>query len=125
MKKLVIIFSSILFLCSATELHELMRLPALVAHYNEHRSKDDNLSFIDFLKIHYTGNHPKDNDNSEDDKLPFNSGDAIQHVDIPVLEFAQFDNEPGYIVMQKSVFSNSEDIPENTSSGIFHPPKLS
>ena len=69
-KKLLSISLLSLYLVSATELHQLLKLPILIEHFNEHKAKDNELSFLDFLSLHY--NQEFDHDNT-DNKLPFKS----------------------------------------------------
>ncbi len=63
------------YLFSTTELYQLLKLPALVAHYFEHKEKTPSMSVVDFLIFHYKGNHlenhPYDEDYEHDQKLPF------------------------------------------------------
>jgi hypothetical protein len=49
---------------------QFYKLPILIEHYQEHRQLMD-LSFIDFLSMHYWGEDLKDNDADRDMQLPF------------------------------------------------------
>lgn len=71
-KSISILFLSI-FLLSTTQLAELLKLPFLVQHFIEHQQENKDLSFIDFLEIHYAHGSPKDDDHDKDMKLPFKS----------------------------------------------------
>lgn len=75
MKKLLAICFLTIYIVSATEIAQLLRFPLLIEHYFEHKEKNPELSVLDFLKIHYNGdhleNHPLDDDYEEDQKLPF------------------------------------------------------
>ena len=80
MKKLLAIFFLILYMFSTTELHQLLKFPALVEHYIEHKDMSPDISVVDFLELHYNNhleNHPKNDDFENDKKLPF-----IIHSDI-------------------------------------------
>lgn len=52
-----------------------MKIPVLVTHFEKHRQQDSHLSFWNFLCMHYAHNVQKDQDHSEDMKLPFKSHD--------------------------------------------------
>lgn len=78
MKKSVSIIFLLIYLFSATELSQLVKLPTLVEHFTEHKQQNENMSFWDFLCIHYAGKFSKDNDYEKDMKLPFKSHDSSQ-----------------------------------------------
>lgn len=75
MKKLLAICFLTIYIASATEIAQLLRFPLLIEHYFEHKAKNPAMSVVDFLEIHYNGdhleNHPHDDDYEEDQKLPF------------------------------------------------------
>ncbi len=58
-------------LLAATELHQLLKLPALVEHLREHRAEWPDLTLWEFLAIHYDRDAPIDEDHDHDMKLPF------------------------------------------------------
>jgi hypothetical protein len=62
-----------LYLTSATEFNQLLKLPVLIAHFNEHRELDQQLSLAGFLYMHYTDHDLNDNDQDRDMQLPFKS----------------------------------------------------
>ncbi len=59
------------YLCSATELHQLLKLPALVGHYMEHAEADNDETFPCFLADHYLSGEHHDADEDHDHNLPF------------------------------------------------------
>lgn len=124
MKRYIFIVATILFLGSSTELHELARIPALLKHYTSHLSEDPSLSLLDFLKLHYTGNHPNDNDESEDQGLPFKSGENIIHPDIPLVKITGSDDNPVNYFTGKAITCHPEGALLQRSVSIFHPPRL-
>lgn len=73
MKKLIAILLLSVYMASATELHQLLKVPALVAHFIEHRQQDEKLSFWNFLCKHYAHGNVKDADYEKDMRLPFKS----------------------------------------------------
>ncbi|MEI2737887.1 MAG: hypothetical protein V9F01_03780 [Chitinophagaceae bacterium] len=123
MNKIVAIVLSLLLLNSATELHQLWKLPLLAKHYQQHHREDPSLSLFEFLKLHYSAmEHPNDNDDNEDNNLPFKSAGDITHTDIPVAVKkevpapALIPNQPGKNTR------HSEGTPCDRSFSIFHPP---
>jgi hypothetical protein len=68
MRRSVAIGLLVLHLGLFTEMKELMRLPILVEHYLEHRELVPEMSFLQFLAMHYKTDVPHD---ATDMKLPF------------------------------------------------------
>ena len=81
MKKVLAIFFLSTYLISTTELGQLLKFPMLLEHYFEHKEKNPQISVMEFLVLHYEGNHlenhPHDDDYDQDQKLPF-----IMHGDV-------------------------------------------
>lgn len=123
-KKIITILLGALILNGSTEIHQLWKLPFLVKHYINHRNKDPFLSFITFLKIHYTDkDHPNDNDDKNDKELPFKSVSNILHIDTPVLEKRIVATGIFYLLDKPPTFY-PQGIPEHRSFSIFHPPRI-
>lgn len=78
MRKTISIAFLFVYLFSATELSQLVKLPTLVEHFSEHKQQNQTMSFWDFMCIHYAGKFSKDNDYEKDMKLPFKSHDTSQ-----------------------------------------------
>lgn len=62
----ILLFS--LHLLANTELCQLAKLPVLVSHFKEHKALYGEISFTDFLQMHYFNGAPHDNTDLE---LPF------------------------------------------------------
>lgn len=62
----------LLYAVSFTELHQMLRLPLLVEHYHEHSAQTDDLSFWEFLVMHYETDVAHDD---TDMRLPFKACD--------------------------------------------------
>ncbi len=75
-KRFTAIFFLSTYLLSVTELHQLVKFPVLVEHFIEHKGKNQNLSFVDFLGMHYSQQNEKDADYDRDMQLPFKSHDG-------------------------------------------------
>ncbi|MBN8673565.1 MAG: hypothetical protein J0L56_05500 [Chitinophagales bacterium] len=125
MRRYLLIISSVLFLNCTSELHQLFRIPLLFRHFRDHQAEDPSISFSGFLKLHYTGHHPQDNDDEEDNQLPFKYPGNTQHTDT-LPPFAKEANENLVIY---SFIVNTTLYPEGNlckrSFSIFHPPRYS
>lgn len=64
-----------LYLMGNAEVMELSKLPILLEHYSEHKAIVKNLTFLEFLQDHYTGQADLDSDQNRDHQLPFKSMD--------------------------------------------------
>lgn len=61
------------YLMSTAHLTELLKLPALVAHFSEHRNESEEMTWWDFFCMHYGQGNVFDDDRDKDMKLPFKS----------------------------------------------------
>lgn len=122
MKKLSLIVISISFLFSSTELHELAGIPGLFAHFADHQSTEHPLSWIDFLVLHYSAHHPADNDDAEDNKLPFKPHGSLTATD-PLFTADEFSQNEKIVFAPERILVPDEKIPLNSSSPVFHPPQ--
>ena len=66
-QKLVILLLS-LYLIASTEFHQVLSLPLLVEHYVEHHEQVNDMTFWEFLVLHYKTDVPHDD---QDMRLPF------------------------------------------------------
>ncbi|GAA4205383.1 hypothetical protein GCM10022289_24700 [Pedobacter jeongneungensis] len=83
MNKVVIflLFPVIVFNASV---REVIKAPQLISHFIQHHQLDAQISFIDFLEMHYFGHDLNDNDDEEDMKLPFKKIDGHHVISIAV-----------------------------------------
>jgi hypothetical protein len=70
----------VIYLFSATAIGELVKLPALVGHYTDHRDENSSIALTTFLIQHYYYEDGTDEDAAEDKKLPFKSLDNANSV---------------------------------------------
>lgn len=73
MKRIAAICFFTLYLVSATEAKQLLKLPVLFEHYAEHKQKNREISFLNFIYMHYAGSDFDDGDQDRDMQLPFKS----------------------------------------------------
>lgn len=70
MRKIIIYIFIFLIASNSSFVQQFYKLPVLVQHFQEHKKLMD-LSFLDFLSMHYWGEDLKDNDADRDMQLPF------------------------------------------------------
>lgn len=110
-----------------TELSELFKLPALISHYIEHKQEDKNLSFWQFLCIHYAHGNVKDADYDKDMKLPFKTHDncVASIVCIAAPTTLSFVIKPVYHCTEKQNFYIKDfQFSSLYLSSIWQPPKM-
>lgn len=93
----------------------------------EHKDKNNGLSFLSFLKMHYLNDNTKDADSTNDDKLPFKSHDDCQNSSVTIHVPHVFSE----IVISYAFFAeNSFSFPRDyfysskEYTSIWQPPKL-
>lgn len=125
---LAILFLSV-YLISTTELGQLLKFPMLVEHYFEHKEKNPQINVMEFLALHYEGNHlenhPHDEDYEHDQQLPF-----IVHIDVLSVSFVltppfSFEIETRKLVVKEPKALPLDDafLDNNYLSAIWQPPK--
>lgn len=112
---------------SCTEFSQLLRFPILVAHFVEHKHEDKNISFGEFLLIHYVAEYGYGEDYEQDTQLPFKTvnGNAVQ-----LIAFVPFLNpclkvKPIYTKARKYNPYRERFIDNAYLSSIWQPPKFS
>jgi hypothetical protein len=83
-------------LISTTELYQLLKLPVLIEHYKEHKAQNTEMSFIDFLSLHYNQEFAHDD---TDNKLPFKS-----HSNCASVSIVAFIAQPFTINLEKPIY---------------------
>lgn len=129
-KKVVAIFLLTIYLVSTTELSQVLKLPVLVEHYFEHKEKNPGISLIDFLVLHYKGNHlehhPHDDDYERDQKLPFMVHTNVLNVVFVSPEAITFEAKNRHLPGEHFKFPTRNDqfTDDIFSSSIWQPPKF-
>ncbi|MCA0347875.1 MAG: hypothetical protein R2805_12755 [Flavobacterium sp.] len=116
-----------LYAFSATELHEYLKLPQLVMHFNEHQQEEKDMTLWAFLCQHYAHGNVFDGDRDKDMKLPFKSNDcssAIVITTIPsILYFEILNNTSFFKKKTPNNFYTNSFCSINYGS-IWQPPKI-
>lgn len=111
-----------IYLVSFTEFKEVLRLPLLIQHYGEHKDQVSEMSFFDFLAMHYKTDEAHDD---RDNRLPFKdcSHSVIgQIVVIPIQKFSLA--EQPEITATSYQFFYLQHEPKLITEDIFQPPKI-
>jgi hypothetical protein len=110
---------------SFAEFHNLLRLPVLFEHFNEHQQHDSNISFWTFIQQHYFKPLVVDADYNKDRQLPFRDTDCGLVVTTSICEFApvKMDLEPPVEQARKFRIFNEAHPPQFTPIDIFQPPR--
>lgn len=121
MKRLLAISLLVLYVNSNTEMHEILRLPLLVEHFTEHRKLVGDISFWEFLVMHYNSNVSHD---ADDNKLPFKDpahSFTAPTLAIPIHKIILSDTQ--LIAEVSHVSSYQETFIASHLSDIFQPPR--
>ncbi len=125
MRKLIAIFFVSIFLSSSTQFIEVLKLPLLIEHYFEHKAENKNITFIDFIKLHYAENthyasHHKDKE------LPFKAFHQGNCISIALLKtdinITIVNSKVPTVPLKHNSFYSSQFLSYYTAS-IWQPPK--
>jgi hypothetical protein len=111
-----------MYLTSFTEVHELFRLPLLLEHFAEHKTQVDDMSFVEFLVMHYKTDVAHDD---HDNQLPFKVlGHCFtaQAIALPIQKVLVFETAP--LATVSHTFKYTEASFSSPVEAIFQPPKL-
>ncbi len=125
MRRLIAFIFLFSFLFSGTEMHELFKIPHLLAHYIEHSSESKEISLLDFIKEHYNGAENLHHDTHKDKGcLPFQGKEHINPMNTLIL------SNTIIMVFQKSILQENKVISFYKSSvssfhgSVWQPPKI-
>jgi len=116
-----------LYLCTATEAYQLLKLPLLAVHFIQHCKEDPKMTVLAFLEMHYAEAVVYDDDWQQDMQLPFKT---CSHGEIslsaglrsePIV--LQFPQALPLVAFLRPHIPDMHGITHNTK--IFQPPKLS
>lgn len=109
---------------NSLSLQQLFKIPVLIAHFFEHRQRNESITFIEYLSMHYWGNDIDDNDQDRDMQLPFKKADldhSIQKYFTPLsieILVENFSLESSYTILESQHHSSSH------LGALFKPPRL-
>ena len=123
MNRLLAISFLVLYINSNTEFHEMMRLPILLEHFSEHKQKVNDITFWDFLVMHYKSNVSHD---ADDNQLPFKDpGHSFTAPTLAVPTHKMILKEIVFSTKPNHTSTYSETFIASHLSDIFQPPKIS
>ena len=124
MKRLTGILLLFVHLLAFTECHQLLRIPYLMQHFQQHRAADPGMNFSTFIKIHYLGPVIVTDDFRQDQQLPF------RNVDCHMVNVTACTYEPVTVEINAPAgaplvfyFYNETNKPQFSSFAIFQPPR--
>jgi hypothetical protein len=107
-----------------TSLYQVLKFPSLIRHFTEHKELDQNISFTDFLSMHYWGEDIDDDDDEKDMQLPFKKFE-IQHAHFLFVPFSNhFTFKNTFSPFKSDYGSYRPQVYYNTTLGaLFRPPQ--
>ena len=110
-------------MCANTSIGQLLKVPNLIEHYNEHKNEltTDSISFIDYIVSHYSKNAENNHDHED---LPFKTLDNSSSTlfAFSIITY-QIQVVKPLISIQKKFFYN-KSFKSNLIASIWLPPKL-
>lgn len=125
MKRTVTIVLLFGLLITQTELYQLLKLPVIFQHYQEHQMRDASISVFDFLVMHYTGDDKADADHDRDMQLPFKTSDynVVSGISFAIkTEHTPIAVAPVFLIPTLRTFS-CDNYNSLHASDIWQPPK--
>lgn len=119
----ILCFSAIII--AGTELHQLLKLPVLVQHFQEHKKEDKNISLVKFIIIHYFSNSPRDKDYDRDMQLPFKMADCTTLISVPAQPQSIAAERPEFFIKRSYPAVKNNRILSSHLADIWQPPKYS
>lgn len=108
-----------------TELHQLLKLPILVEHFQEHRLLNKEITLVHFLKEHYICHTEIDNDDQRDMQLPFKTTDFVTAITVACEEPVVFDLDQDIDFIEREFNVHPQYLPATgTLESIFQPPRF-
>ena len=125
-RKATTIFLTTLYILGATEAYQLLKLPFLFEHYKTHLQYNQQLTFSEFIDIHYFTTATYDSDYQQDMQLPFKSSNRT----VSLLNFDSYFTAKLFIepivfftLQKKYPLYNDRDYASNKFDNIFQPPR--
>jgi hypothetical protein len=129
LRKTITISFIFIFLCANTEVGQLLKLPNLIQHFSKDHDHIDHydISFIDFVIIHYnkSANHHKDNHKNDHQNLPFKTINTSIYSVIAFETQTQFSfRKPNMVFVNSTIPFHHDFYTSNVFDNIWLPPKL-
>ncbi|NHN25872.1 hypothetical protein FIA58_009315 [Flavobacterium jejuense] len=125
MNKVIAFLLITIFLCANTSIGQLLKIPNLIEHYNEHKSEvvNQSASFINFIKDHYL--KKTENNQKEHQDLPFKTFNSSVNL-LFTFSFVTFQLlEERFFFDVNKTFFYKKSFKSNLFTSIWLPPKIS
>ncbi len=123
MNKLCLILLFPIFVFNASYC-ELLKIPKLVSHFQQHQLRDNSISFIDFIDMHYFDKDINDNDEAEDMQLPFKNVESHHTIQPAVPAHATLIAKAQSFLVKSSRIQTVDNNHLNPARGsLFKPPR--
>ncbi|MEP7266419.1 MAG: hypothetical protein ABI844_02245 [Saprospiraceae bacterium] len=127
MRSLGSIFCISIYLIFTTQIRQLIKLPLLIEHYIEHKRIQPNISFWQFLDMHYAHDDVQNADYESDMKLPFKTIETSFNISFVLIPQDILSFKKGILSERSSCFNGCSPHWKSNllSSVIWQPPKFS
>lgn len=119
----ILCFSAII--TAGTELHQLLKLPVLLQHFQEHKKEEKDISLFRFIVLHYFSGSKKDKDYDRDMQLPFKTADCTTLVSTAAQPHHIQAERPEFFIKRSYPAVKNNSILQSHLSDIWQPPKIS
>ena len=126
MKKILILFLALQLLTGNQFLAEMVKIPSLIEHFQEHKAANQDLSFFTFLKMHY-GDPEHQKSDARHDNLPLkvhtsaHAETFVFSIETHAAEFEPFLQEMGN---KTQAIKNHQFSDSKIRFSVFQPPRL-
>lgn len=109
MRKIITISFLAVYFLGNTEVGQLVNLPKLITHYQQHHQLNSNVSFVDFVSMHYFGDDGITSDDNQDNELPFRQLHKPFYAIVCIVPpFASFNSNTTFIAPEQLSFLKNE-----------------
>lgn len=123
-KPRITLFFMVLLVLTQTELHQVLKLPVFIVHFQEHRALNKDISLLDFFIDHYVDQIILDNDDQRDSQLPFKTTHCVNTTIVALSEPVQLDLRPREASIEREFNIHRADFPRaGALHNIFQPPR--
>ncbi len=112
------------YILSTPGIREVIRIPQLAEHYQDHCEEQKNTSLLAYLVMHYIQEDGTDQDAEEDNTLPFKSAEGVSTgnaISFFISEITEL-THPGSPVNQLYRIQNNRLIPSPYAKSVWRPP---
>ena len=115
------------YLLSSTEFSQVLKLPLLLEHFNEHKTWNEGTTLWSFMIMHYTNNDVKYADHDKDMRLPFKSNEgSVYSILLTFIHIPTLLTLIKPVIIDLNEYNLRENICFNSTylSNIWQPPKF-